>query len=182
MLRFSFSSALGAAALLVFVPLAGAQQSDVSLSPFVSFFPSGTANPMAGLALTFAGGPLALRAGGHISLTDRSLVATGGTGNSTTSLRPWGADADAIAFLDGFFDDLIDGARVGLTPYVFAGVSTAAIDSGTRRIVRQGWSYGGGAALPIASALGIFGEIRWRMNEFVLPQAYEPAPAHEFRV
>lgn len=185
MLRFSCSPALGAAAVLLILPPATAQQSDISLSPFVSFLPSGNANPMAGLALSFAGGPLALRAGGHISLTDRTIVATStgsGSTSSTTSLRPWGADADAIALLDGLLDGLVEGVRLGFRPYVFAGVSTGAIDSGAHRIVRQGWSYGGGASLPIGSALGVFSEIRWRMSEFVLPRKYDPAPAHEFRV
>src|ERR1051325_11035132 len=47
---------------------ARAQQSDVSFGPFVSYLPSISGSPLAGLALTIATGPLALRGSGHLSL------------------------------------------------------------------------------------------------------------------
>lgn len=197
MLRFSVRPALGAALLAATAATAGAQQPDVSVSPFVTFLPTGSASPMTGLSLTLATGPFALRAGGHISLQDRGPVSvpppptssatTGTTTSSTTTtttttatsaVRPWGADVDALAF----FESYRYGQYVAFTPYVFAGVSTSGVDSGSRRFSRQGWSYGGGLTLPIVSALGVFGEARWRMSRFVLPNAAEaPMPSREFR-
>src|SRR6202008_1910800 len=99
--------------------VAGAQ---TTLSPFVTLPSTGSPSPMAGLALTVTGGPLALRAGGHMSMQNR-VVNTG----STTVTRPWGADVDALAYLEGLnYGDLIT-----FSPYVFAGVGTAAMDSGS---------------------------------------------------
>jgi hypothetical protein len=158
---------VGTAALFT-VATAGAQQPDVSLSPFVTFLPTGSAGPMTGLALTLADGPLALRAGAHISLQDRSNAATA----SAVTMRPWGADADAIAFLES----LSYRERIAITPYVFLGLSTSAIDTGATRINRQGWSYGGGAMLPLGSALGLFSEWRWRMSRFVMPNSTDAPP------
>src|SRR5262245_53982600 len=154
---------------------AGAQQSDVTLSPFVTFLPTGSAWPMTGLALTYNNGPVALRASGHLSLLDRGAP----TATSTATTRPWGLDADAIAYLES----LSYGERIDFTPYVFVGVSTAAVDTAARRINRQGWSYGGGLALPIGSVLGVFGEWRWRMSRFVWPNSADaPAPSSEVRL
>src|SRR5437763_684637 len=78
-------------------PNGAAQQSDVSVSPFVTFLPTTGASPLAGLALTLAGnGGLALRASGHLSLENSNSSSL-----DNTSLRPWGADADAVLFLGG---------------------------------------------------------------------------------
>jgi NlpC/P60 family len=175
-LRFSICPALGAAAIAASLATAGAQQPDVSLSPFVTFLPTGSAGPMTGLAITFTGGSLALRAGAHISLQDRSGISAT---SAAANLRLWGADADAIAYLESFKYR----ERIALTPYVLTGVSTAAIDSGAWRLYRQGWSYGGGAAVPLGSALGLFGEWRWRMSRFVMPNAHDaPIPTSEIRI
>ena len=176
-LRFSICPNIAAAALAASVAAtAGAQQPDeaprapirpdFSLSPFVAFLPSGNAGPMTGLALTIAGGPLALRAGGHLSLQDRgapsaSSSVSGSASSSASTTRSWGADADAIAFLE----TISYGDLMAVAPYVVTGVSTAAVDSASFRINRQGWSYGGGLALPLGTALGVFGEWRWRSNE-----------------
>jgi len=174
-LRSSFSSVVAAAALLATVGGARAQQPEVSLSPFVTFLPTGSARPMAGLSLTLAGGPLALRAGGHIAVEEYAIATANGASPPT---RPWGADVDALAFLDSY--DF--GERIGFTPYVFLGVSTAAVDSGLRRSIRPGWSYGAGLSLPVASVLGVFAEARWRMSKYVLPNATDAPPTgHEFR-
>jgi cell wall-associated NlpC family hydrolase len=168
--------AVGAAVVAAIVPIrtSAAQQSGVSLSPFITFLPTGGANPMAGLAIAVSGGPLALRASGHLSFEERSATAT-----TDVTTRPWGADADAIAYLESYgYRD-----RIAFTPYVFAGLSTALVDSGPYRMNRQGWSYGGGLTVPVGRALGLFGEIRWRMSQYVLPDAVNAPPAtHEFRV
>lgn len=186
MLRSSILSVLGIAAVATTIATVGAQQTeeaprsptrpDFSLSPFVSFLPSGSAATMSGLALTFASGPIALRGSGHISIRDRSALNS--TGYAST-VRPWGADADALAYLESIsYGDLMS-----FTPYVFAGVSTAAVDSATVRINRQGWSYGGGLALPLGSALGVFGEWRWRMSRFIWPNSEgAPSPMSEVRI
>ena len=174
MLRFSLYLVAGAAALAIVPTSAAPQQSGVSLSPFVAFLPTGSASPMAGLSLSIAGGPLALRAGGHMSLEERGTATT-----AAVTTRPWGADADALAYLDGYHY----GNRVVLTPYVFAGVSTSSIDSAAFRLMRQGWSYGAGVTLPMGRAFALVGEARWRMSEFVLPNATSAPPvAREFRI
>lgn len=173
MLRFLICPALGAAVALT---AASAQQRTVTLSPFVTMLPSGSPQPMAGLALGLAAGPLAVRMGGHLSVHDRNnLAAT----NSTVTTRPWGIDIDALAYLES----LSYGEVITFSPYVFTGVSTAAVDSGTLRMSRQGWSYGSGLALPLGSALGVYGEWRWRMSRFVLPYAADaPSPTDEARL
>ncbi len=164
---------IGIAAIAAALTTATAQQSGVTLSPFVTFLPTGSASPMAGLSLAVTGGPLALRGGGHLSLQERSATAAG---DITT--RPWGLDADALAYLDSYGY----GNRIAFTPYVFAGVSTTAVDSGALRITRPGWSYGGGLTLPVGSAVGLFGEARWRMSRYVMPDASNAPPAkREFR-
>ena len=198
MLRFSVCPSLGVALLATTVAAAGAQQPDVSISPFVTFLPTGSASPMTGLALTLARGPFALRAGGQISLQNGSPASvpappTTGTPPSnppatstvtttattaTSIVRPWGADLDALAF----FESYKYGQYVAFTPYVFAGVSTSAVDTASYRLSRQGWSYGGGLTMPVGSAFGLFGEARWRMSRFVMPNASDaPLATREFR-
>jgi hypothetical protein len=178
-LRFSLCSACTALAAATAAGILDAhaiigQQPGVSLSPFVTFLPTGASHPMAGLALAVADGPLALRGSGHVSLQENNAAAPAGV-----TARPWGADADALAFLESTtFSD-----HVLFTPYVFAGVGIVAVDTAARRISRQGWSYGGGLTAPLGSALGMFAEARWRMSEFVLPDANNAPPAaREFRV
>ncbi len=176
MLRISNFPVLGAAAVAVSVAAAGAQKPDVTLNPFVIFPPAGIPGPMTGLALTVASGPFALRAGAHISVRDRGALSAATTGAG--AMRPWGADGDALAYLES-----ITYERVTFTPYVLAGISAAAVDSGALRVGRVGWSYGSGVALPLGSALGVFSEMRWRMSRFVMPNAQDaPAPAAEVRV
>jgi len=160
--------------LAVVSTFALAQQSGVSLSPFVSFVPDADAGPLAGLSLALTGGPLSLRAGGHLSVRDRVA-----SNSFSTSMRPWGADADAIAYLESYNYN----QHVLFTPYVFAGLSAAATDSGRYRVMRQGWSYGGGFLAPMGNAFGAFGEMRWRMSQFVLPNSQSALPAtREMRV
>lgn len=151
-----------------------AQQPGVSLSPFVTFVPTGSANPMGGLALGVAGGPLALRGSGHVSLQEHNAAAPAGV-----TARPWGADADAIASLDGYSY----GERLAIMPYVFTGVGVTALDTAALRITRTGWSYGAGLNAPVGSSLGLFAETRWRISKFVMPDAADAPPAlREFRV
>ncbi len=168
--RTSLARAIRSAAILLsaFGLPARAQQSDLSIGPFLSYFPSVGASPLAGLALTIANGSIAVRGSGHLALDDRNSL-----GNSN-GWRPWGADADALLML---------GSRRTLAPYAFAGVGTAATDSDGIRVQQQGWSYGGGLSIPVGSALDLFGEARYRMPTFVLPTAYEaPSPRQELRI
>ncbi|HEU4994152.1 MAG TPA: C40 family peptidase [Gemmatimonadaceae bacterium] len=174
MLRFSYGPALGASAVAVALAVSGAQEPNTTLSPFVGFLPSGNPETMTGLAIAFIRGPIALRADGHISMRES------GAANRATAatMRPWGADADALAYLDG----LTYGERVTFTPYVFTGVGTSAVDSGATRFTQHGWSFGSGLSLPLGSALGVFGEWRWRMSRLVLPTASNaPTPMSEAR-
>src|SRR4051812_47843507 len=102
--RSTFSSAavVFAAAACLPAAFAGAQKSDLSVSPFVSFLPATSgSNPLAGLALTIAGDAgFGFRASGHLAL--ENPTSTGGFG-SATSVRPWGVDADAILSLGRAF-------------------------------------------------------------------------------
>jgi hypothetical protein len=172
------SSALAAAALLAPASSAFCQQSDLSISPFVTFMPSAGASPMAGLALALAGSSgFSVRAGAHMALENTSndyLMSPG-------SFRPWGADADAIFTLGS---RSLGGPRRGIAPYAFVGIGTAN-NSGSVNSTdfRSNWSYGAGLAVPLGSAIDAFGEARWRMSEFVLPTAsLAPSPTNEFRV
>jgi hypothetical protein len=165
-----FSAAAASSALLASAQAATAQQSDLSITPFVSFLPSAGTSPLAGLALTLAGtGGLGLRASGHVALENYNS----GFGADGT-LRPWGADLDALYTL---------GSRGGLMPFAFAGVGTTGRDTDGSNAFRNSWSYGAGATLPLGDALGVFGEARWRMSRFVLPTAtLAPSPTNEFRI
>src|SRR6185369_15995501 len=100
------------------------------------------------------------------------------TASNAVTMRPWGLDADAMAYLSSYSY----GDRIAFVPYVFTGVSTMAIDSSIYRITRQGWSYGAGLTIPVGSALGMFGEARWRMSKYVMPDAANAPPStREFR-
>jgi cell wall-associated NlpC family hydrolase len=170
----ALSGALVAAALLV-PAVVRSQQSDLSISPFVSFLPSAGASPLAGLALTLAGDAgFSLRGSAHMSLenTNNDYLING------TSLRPWGADADAVFSLGA--RSLVAGRRTW-APYAFVGVGTANDGSGAGAY-RSNWSYGAGLSVPLGAAIDAFGESRWRMSQFVLPTAsLAPSPTNEFR-
>ena len=174
MLRQLYRSALVLA--LPVTSVAGAQESNVTLSPFVTLLPDGNPRPMAGLALAATSGPFALRGSAQMSTQDRAVSAQPGAGAVT---RPWTADADAVVRLEG----LTWGERITLDPYLFTGVSAAVLDSGNTRFSRRGWSYGAGLSLPLASVMNAFGEWRWRMSRYVLPNAADaPSPTDEVRV
>ena len=165
------SAALAGSALLTSAHAAAAQQSNVSITPFVSFLPSAGTSPLAGLALTLAGnGGIGLRASGHLALENSKTAGLGTAG----TMRPWGADVDALFTV---------GSRGGLMPFVFAGLGTSGYDSGGSNAFRNNWSYGAGATIPLGGALDVFGEARWRMSRYVLPTAtLAPSPTNEFRV
>ena len=172
MLRHLYCPALG---LLVAGAVSGAQQSNVTLSPFVNFLPVGNAQPMAGMAFTVSDGFVALRFGGQMSPQRRAAASTQ---SSTAVTRLWAADADALVQLE----NLSYGDLLTFSPYVFVGASAFAADSGAVRINRPGWSYGSGLSLPLGSVVEMLGEFRWRMSRFVSPQASDaPRPAGEAR-
>jgi len=152
-----------AAVSLGLVPLLAGGQSNVAVSPFVSYVPSATSNPLAGFALTFGGTTgLALRGGAELSINNPEP--TGAQGG----YRPWGADADAMLFLGG----LGGGATVfsrSLSPYLFSGIGMTGGDSSGVNVVRHTWSYGVGANIPLGFDADIFAESRWRMSQYVLP-------------
>jgi cell wall-associated NlpC family hydrolase len=168
------SVVLSTTALAAPLVAAGAQQADISLSPFVTFMPTGGASPLAGLALTMAGNSgLALRASGHLSLENTNLNSL-----NAPAMRPWGADVDAVLFLGGHGA----GSQRTIAPYVFTGIGTAAGDSFGSTAMHNNWSYGAGLSVPVAGALDLFGEARWRMSRYVLPTArFAPSPTNELR-
>jgi cell wall-associated NlpC family hydrolase len=171
------SAALFLAATATPLSLAAAQQSDLSVSPFVSFLPTMGGNPLAGLALTLAGdGGLGIRASGHVSLENQN----NGTLGYSNTMRPWGADADAILSIGGRRSG---GMSRSFAPFVFVGTGAASDDTEGFRTTRTNWSYGAGATLPVASSIDLFGETRWRMSRYVLPTAaMAPSPTQELRV
>lgn len=173
------SAALVIAAVATPLVPALAQQSDFAVSPFVSFLPTVGSNPLAGLAMTLAGsGGVALRGSGHLSLENTSSSPQ--FGMTSTSMRPWGADADMLLSVGG---RAFGSHNRTFSPFVFAGIGMAAKDTNGLRVNRTNWSYGVGASLPLAGAIDIFGESRWRMSRYVLPTAaMAPRPSQEFRV
>ena len=152
-----------AALVIVVAPTAAVGQSSVAVSPFVSYVPSATSNPLAGFSLTFGGTTgLALRGGAELSINNPEPTGEQG------GYRPWGADADAMVFLGG----LGGGATVfsrSLSPYVFSGIGMSGGDSSGVNVVRHTWSYGVGALIPLGLHADLFSEARWRMSEYVLP-------------
>jgi len=168
-------ASVAACVLAAPVALASAQQSDLSVSPFISFLPSGGASPLAGLALTLGGtSGFAVRASGNVSLENSNTAGL----LESNGIRPWGADADAVLLLGRSF-----GVRRGFMPYVFAGIGTRGGQPAQFDATRANWSYGAGASIPLAGAIDVFGESRWRMSRFVLPSAYDaPAATNELRV
>ena len=143
-------------------------QSSVAISPFVSYVPSAARNPLAGMALTFGGTTgLALRGSADISVANPDNAASS-TGSAAGSVRPWGADADAMLFLGGLGGGTTVFSR-SLSPYVFSGIGLSGRDSAGSNVMQHGWSYGAGAALPLGFDADLFGEARWRMSEYVLP-------------
>jgi peptidoglycan DL-endopeptidase CwlO len=170
------SAALVLAAVAAPLSLASAQQSDLTVSPFVSYLPAMGGNPLAGLALTLAGDAgLGVRASGNISLQNQNA----GTVGFSNSVRPWGVDADAILSVGGRRSG---GSRRSVAPFVFVGVGAASNDTAGYRMTATNWSYGAGASLPVANSVDLFGESRWRMSRYVLPTAsMAPSPTAELR-
>lgn len=173
---FASTAAFLAAASATPCSLAMAQQSDVTLSPFVSFLPATGASPLAGLAIALAGnGGLALRGSGHLALENSN----GSSFYGANTFRPWGADADVVFFLGGHS---YGGYNRGFSPFVFAGVGVSGNDSLGQNVTHNNWSYGAGATIPLGSAIAVFGESRWRMSRYVLPTAsLAPSPTNELR-
>jgi cell wall-associated NlpC family hydrolase len=176
------TAAISSAALVVAVvatPLVPvwAQQSNMSVSPFVTILPTTGSNPLAGLALTLAGDAgFGLRASGQMALESQN----NGSLSLNNTRRPWAADADAILPVGR---TLFGGLGRTFSPFVFAGIGTATSDSLGYRVRTNNWSYGAGASLPLGRAIDIFGEARWRMSRYVLPtSAMAPTPSQEFRV
>ncbi len=145
--------------------LGAAGQSSVAVSPFVSYIPNASSNPLAGFALTFGGTTgLALRSSAEISISNPDTASVLG------HYRPWAGDADAMLFLGG----LGGGATVfsrSLSPYVFSGIGLSGADSAGQNRVIHGWSYGLGALIPLGLHADLFAEARWRMSQYVLPTA-----------
>jgi len=152
-----------------------AQQSGTTLSPFATLYPSGNPQTMAGMSLSLGGGFFALRGGAHLAVEQSASSGV----QSAARVKPWGADADALLFLER----LSYGGHFTFGPYVFAGLGISAVDSASIRISRHDWSYGSGLSLPLGRSLAVFGEARWRMSQYVLPQAKNaPSPQSEARL
>jgi len=155
--------------LIVGSPGPVAAQSSTAISPFVSYVPSAVENPLVGMALTFGGTTgLALRAGADMSVENPR--STDATGAPKGGYRPWAADADAMLYLGGLGGGATVFSRT-LSPYVFAGIGMNGGDSAGINVTRNSWSYGAGATIPLGWYADLFGEARWRLQEYVLPTA-----------
>ena len=153
-----------------------AQQSELAVSPFVSFLPSAGSSPLAGLALTIGGsGAFALRGSAHLALENSNNNTT----TNTRTIRPWGADADVLLLFGRGTPGLY--ART-ITPFAFAGLGTETEQINGFNTTTHNWSYGAGAAVPISNSVDLFGEGRWRMSRYVLPTSTgAPSPTSELR-
>lgn len=146
-----------------------AQQSDISISPSLSF-PANGGTRAGGLALTLAGSPgFALRASGYMHSGARSAD----TVTATTRLPRWTADADAVFALAG---RPFGSRNRTAASYGFVGMGQSPVDSATVRMINENWSYGVGTLVPLGSVVDIFAEWRWRMSKLVLPTAGPKPP------
>lgn len=171
--RFTFTSA-AAIAVAALTPTSDVEaQSNVAVSPFVSYVPSAATNPLAGMSLTFGGTTgLALRTSADMSLSTPRVADSAATNGYVGGQRPWAADADVMLLLSSLFGG--DGPTAfnhTFSPYLFSGIGLIGGDSAGRNVVHNGWSYGAGAMIPLGLDADAFGEARWRMNEYVLPTA-----------
>ena len=148
-------------------------QQGVTISPFVAYS-AAAASPAMGLGVGMSAGIVGLRASAYMPFSSGSSpVGLTSSGVTPSQGSAWGADADGLLALGG--------SSLGglLTPYVFAGISTAG-DSGT---LTPGWSYGGGLRLRLLGPVEAFAESRQRMSRLVLPTAYSaPTARTELRV
>lgn len=175
--RALFTSTAACLAVAVAAPLSvSSAQSDIAISPFVSFLPTAGASPLAGLAIALSGNSgFALRGSGNLALENTN---TNGF-TSANTFRPWGADADLVFTLGG---RSYGSYGRSLAPFVFAGIGVSGRDSLGSNVTHRNWSYGAGASIPLGSVLDLFAESRWRMSEYVLPTAQlAPSPTTELR-
>lgn len=146
-----------------------AQQSDVSISPFL-LLPQKAGTRAAGLALTLAGNPVfALRASGHVAVGRTQAGASG----TTRWLPPWTVDADAVVALAG---RPLGTRNRTVASYGFLGMGRSAVDTANIRLINKNWSYGIGALAPLGSVVDLFAEWRWRVSKLVLPTARAKPP------
>ena len=112
-------------------PRRRAQQADLSLSPFVTFLPTGGASPLAGLGVDDGGKRRARVAGERARVIREHRMSTRLT---RPTIRPWGADADAILFLGGRGARVADArSRHTSSP----GIGTAGVDSFGQNVIAQ---------------------------------------------
>jgi hypothetical protein len=175
--RSHLTSTAACLAAAVAAPLSAASaQSDIAISPFVSFLPTAGASPWAGLAIALSGNsPFAVRGSANLALQNTN---TNGF-SSVNGVRPWGADADLVFTLGG---RSYGGYGRSFAPFVFAGLGVSGRDSLGSNVTHNNWSYGAGASIPLGSVLDLFAESRWRMSQYVLPTAQlAPSPTTELR-
>ena len=176
MRRNRLTNVLLPAMIVGLVSRLSAQQSDATISPSLSMPAKGSAGTLGGLSLTLAASPgVALRASGYVALKKTTV---GGVGTSTW-LRPWTADVDAVFALAG--RPLGSRNRTAASYGVF-GLGKSALDTTNVRAVNKNWSYGIGTSVPLGAPVDLFAEWRWRMSKLVLPTARpKPTRSKELR-
>ena len=174
---FRLATAALIAALSAPIVSTAAQQTDFSISPFMSFPRTTGAGRSAGLALAFSGGrDFAFRIGAQSALKNTFA----GVGGVATVIPPWGAEADAIFPLTGH--PFGSAASRTAATYMLLGFGAAGADSLDVRLNAKNWSYGLGTTIPLGSVVDFLAESRWRMTRFVLPTASpKPAKTKELR-
>lgn len=162
-----FRTALLALAILGPVPAAA---QGVSLSPFAALDGGLVGSPgVVGLSTTLWLHPVGLRVGGAVDPGYSPLAPALGRDRSPRA-AVWSGDVDMV----------VPGRAVGVVvgdvePVVFVGFGAHGmrrVDGSTATI--PAWSYGGGAAVRVASWLSMDGEARYRMPH--APDAARPDP------
>jgi len=164
----------------VAIPTAVLAQGGSGAQLFTSFDSSLPGDGMAGFGLTLGGGSIALRGSFGLSYSTFSMAR-----DSANAKQPsrWTGDADLI-IPDSFFGlgSLFGGV---LHPYGLVGIGARSVASSpTFGDATKTLSYGGGASVPLGSAISIQGEMRTRMQlgTNVLSNPADFTGAREFRV
>jgi cell wall-associated NlpC family hydrolase len=164
----------------VALPTAVLAQGGAGAQLFTSFDSSLPGDGMAGFGLSLGTGSLALRGSFGLSYSTFSTATDPAVPKEPSR---WTGDADLV-IPDGFFglSSLFGGA---LHPYGFVGIGARSIASSpTVDDATKTWSYGGGASIPLGSALSIQGEVRTRtqLGTNILTTPGDFTGGTEFRV
>lgn len=119
-------------------------------------FPGGAG--IAGFGLSLGNGAIGIRGSFGIGM---SAITGPGRSNSSPAAKQWTGDADIVlgeglSGLSGIFGGAFE-------PYAFAGIGAQSATASTAAsAATKTWSYGGGVTIPLAGAVALNGEVRYR--------------------